>query len=460
MTGEPPASQQSIADPSIALSRHVGRDVAVTFGGRVGLTAVILVGDVILARTLGPEGKGAFTLVLVLSSLAALILGLGMDRSLAVLAARSQQIARRAFANAALWTLATGGLGMVALLVLYGAPAETAGPRGPLAAIMPRLTSAELLLAAIALPFEIAYAIGIIGLLGRQRVVASTVARFARRGVLLALLLPLAALGRLDLQAVLLLNVAALAATVAIIAWAMARAGAVGLRPDGTLLREQLSFGGRAFAATIAERLHYRADAFLLTALIGVGATGVYSVALGLAETMWYLPSAFGLVLFSRAVAPGSDSAGAASAMTRSVLALGVIVGVPLWLAAPTLVELVYGAPFSGAGAALQLMLPGVVAYGAVSILSQYIVASGAPGRVAAVHVCGLVMNVTANLLLIPPLGIQGAALAASVSYSATAAAMVILFTRLSSRGLRETLLIRRADLAGRLPARLFRTVG
>lgn len=103
--------------------RALGRDIVLTFGGRLGLTAAILVGDVVLARTLGPEGKGAFVLVLALSSLGAVILALGLERSLAVFAARSRDIARRAFANAALWTLVVGILGALAIVTLYCAAA-------------------------------------------------------------------------------------------------------------------------------------------------------------------------------------------------------------------------------------------------------------------------------------------------------------------------------------------------
>src|SRR5688572_895000 len=117
-------------------SRRVGRDVLLTFGGRVALTAVVLIGDVILARTLGPSGKGAFTLVLALSSLGALILGLGFDRSLAVLAGKSLDLGRKAFANASLWTIVTGFVGIVAVIGLYGTPTRDGGS-GPIGSVMP-----------------------------------------------------------------------------------------------------------------------------------------------------------------------------------------------------------------------------------------------------------------------------------------------------------------------------------
>jgi O-antigen/teichoic acid export membrane protein len=212
------------------------------------------------------------------------------------------------------------------------------------------------------------------------------------------------------------------------------------------LLVEQLSFGGRAVLGTVAERLHFRANTFVLAAFVSVAATGVFSVALALSETLWYLPAAFGTVLFSRAIAGGSEGAGIASAMTRTMLALMVIVAIPLWLLAPIAVEIVYGAPFAAAGMALQIMLPGVLAYSVVMVLSNPIIAWGAPGRMTAVLVTGLVVNIGANLALVPELGMNGAALASTISYTTTGVLTVILYCALSGQSVRQTLLVRRSD--------------
>jgi O-antigen/teichoic acid export membrane protein len=425
----------------------VGRDVVVTFGGRLALTAALIVGDVILARGLGPEGKGAFVLVLNLTSLGALVLSLGLERSLAVFAARSLSVARQAFANVALWTLLIGGLGVLAILTLYNPPAAGQPATGPLAPLMPDLTDRQLLLGALALPGEIAFSIGLVGLLGRQRVIAYNVLRFLRRGVLVLLLVGFVALGRLDLELVLAFNLVALGVTVAGIVLAMARAGMVGRSPSPRLLIEQISFGGRTVVGTLAERLHFRANTFLLNALVGVAATGVFSVALGLAEILWYLPTSFGLVLFSRAVQGGHEGATLASAMTRVVLAVMIVGAVPLWFIAPTLITLVYGAPFADAGPALQLMLPGVVAYSLVAVLTHPLIAWGAPGRVTAVLVAGLAVNLAANALLIPEMGMNGAAIAATISYTFTALLTLLLYRHMSGHGLAQTLIIRRSDV-------------
>lgn len=444
---EPSAAAVGTSGAESSLHAGVGRDVVLTFGGRLALSAALIVGDIILARGLGPDGKGAFVLVLNLASLSALVLGLGLERSLAVFAARSLDIARRAFANALLWTLVVGGLGVLAIIALYGPRTIDHAPTGLLAPIMPDLTPVQLWAGALSLPGEIAFSIGLVGLLGRQRVLAFNVLRFVRRGVFVALLVAFVALGRLDLELALVLNLAALVVTAVGIGWSMSRAGMVAWRPSPSLLLEQLSFGGRTIVGTLAERLHYRANTFLLNAMVSVGATGVFSVALGLAETLWYLPTSFGLVLFSRAVRGEREGAAIASAMTRTMLALMIVVAVPLWLLAPWLVELAYGAPFRAAGVALQIMLPGVLAYSIVAVLANPLIAWGAPGRVTAVLVSGLVVNLVANVALIPEFGMNGAALASTISYTVTAAIMLALYRRLSGQGLRQTLLVRRSDV-------------
>ena len=67
--------------------------------------------------------------------------------------------------------------------------------------------------------------------------------------------------------------------------------------------------------------------------------------------------------------------------------------------------------------------------------------------------IAGLVVNVAINLWLIPRYGIDGAAVASSVSYLLTALLTLIVFHRLSGRGWIETLVIRRSDLVALLGA-------
>lgn len=424
----------------------LGRDAALTVGTRFGLAVLILATDVVLARLLGPDAKGRFTLVLLLSQLAAVVVGWGMDAALGVVSGRSREDARLGFANAVIWSAVVGGLAVVAACWLYGLPTDVR-PRGPLATLIPNLSAAQFVYAALAIPGELFFALGLFALLGRRLVAAYNAIRLLRRATLLVLVVGAAAVARLSLDVAVVCNLIALALTAAAIALAARREGIAGLRPSAPLLAEELRFGTRVLPGAIAERLQLRSDAFLLNLLVGVRATGVYSVTAGLAETLWYIPNALGTVMFSRAVDPGEDAAGTAVVLARTTVAITIALAIPTFILGPWLVDVVYGSAFAEAGTALRWILPGVVAYSVVAILSRYITGQGRPGAATTVMLVGLALNVVANVALIPALGISGAAISSSLSYGITAVLMVAVFLRLSRRGLAETLVLRPRDL-------------
>jgi O-antigen/teichoic acid export membrane protein len=433
--------------PSSRPRGGLARDSLITIGTRFGLAVLILGTDVVLARLLGPSAKGRFTLVLLLSQLAAVIAAWGMDAALGVMAGRSREDARRGFANAVLWSIVVGGLAVVVACWLYGLPTDVR-PRGPLAQVIPNLSAAQFLYGALAIPGELFFAIGLYALLGRRQVAAYNAIRLLRRATLLALVVAAAAVARLSLDVAIVCNLVALTATAIAIALAARRDGTASLHPSRPLLAEELRFGTRVLPGALAERLQLRSDAFLLNALVGVSATGVYSVTAGLAETLWYIPNALGTVMFSRAVDPAEDAAGTAVVLTRVTVAITLLLAVPAFVLGPWLVEVLYGSPFAEAGVALRWILPGIVAYSVVAVLSRYLVGCGRPGLATSAMLTGLGVNIASNLVLIPALGIIGAAASSSISYWVTAILILAMFRRLSRRGLGETLILRPRDLA------------
>jgi O-antigen/teichoic acid export membrane protein len=454
------ATQRGVAAPANVTPRvatPLMRDALTTIITRFGLAILIFGTDIVLARLLGPAAKGRFALVLLYSQLAALIVGWGMDQALAVIAARDPESARRGFGNAILWTLVVGGFAVVLSGWLYGLPTN-AGAHGPLSELIPNLSPAQFVYSALAIPGELFFAVGLYALLGRRRVVAYGLIRVLRRGILVVLIVATALVARLSLDAALMLNLLALTITGAAICWVAIRDGTFAVRPSTTLLAEELRFGSRAIVGTAAERLQFRADAFLVNAIVGVRATGVYSVTSGLAETLWYVPNALGVVMFSRAVDPKADASRIASLLTRTTIAVALVAAIPAFIFGPRLVRFVYGSEFADAGVALRLILPGVVAYSVVAVLSRFIVGQGRPGIGTLVLVTGLAINIVCNLVLIPRFGILGAAASSSISYGVTALVTLAVFRQLSGRGWAETLIVRRRDVEA--VARTFLAIG
>jgi len=413
---------------------------------RLGLAVLIVGTDLVLARLLGPAAKGRFALVLLYSQLAAMAIGFGMDQAVAIVSGRDPATARRAMGNAIVWTAVVGGFAVVLSAWLYGVPAG-GRPNGPLTDLLPNLSAAQFMYAAIAIPGELFFLLGLNVLLGRRAIRGYGLVRLLRRGTLLVVVVALAAIARLNLDVALIVNLGSLVVSAVAIALASRRAEAFGVMPSPPLLGEELRFGSRAILGSVAERLQFRADAFLVNAILGVRATGIYSVTSGLAETLWYIPNALGVVMLSRAVDPSVDAARVASILTRTTLLVSLVMAVPAFVVGPALVDVVYGAPFHEAGLALRLILPGIVAYSIVAVLSEFIIGRGRPGIGTAILLVGLVVNLAANLLLIPRLGIAGAALSSSISYLTSAVLTLLAFRLLSGQSMRETLIIQPADV-------------
>jgi O-antigen/teichoic acid export membrane protein len=422
------------------------RDAFVTIATRFGLAILIFATDIVLARLLGPVAKGRFTLVLLYSQLFALVLAWGTDQALGVIAGRDRASAARGLANALVWTVIVGGFGMVLSAWAYGL-GHPGLPDGPLVPFLQNLSARQFVYAAVAIPGELFFTIGLYALLGRRNVVGYSAIRLLRRATLLVLMLTTAFIGRLNLDAVLVLNLVALAATAVAILAAAARGRFLSLRPSARLLLEELGFGTRVMPGALAERLQFRSDAFLVNAIIGIQATGIYSVTSGLAETLWYIPNALGIVMFSRAVDPNADSGRIAAVLTRSTLAVSLALAIPTFILGPRFVRFVYGTQFADAGVALRYILPGIVAYSVVAVLTRYITGRGRPGTTTLIMLVGLAVNITSNLILIPRMSINGAALSSSISYIVTAVVTLAVFHRLSGRGWLETIVIRPRDI-------------
>jgi len=422
------------------------RDAIVTIVTRFVLAALIFGTDIVLAHLLGPAAKGRFSLVILYSQLAALVLGWGMDQAIAVVGGRDRRTAGRALANAVLWTVVVGGFGVVVSAWAYGL-GHPGPPDGPLVPLLPNLSARQFVYAAVAIPGELFFAVGLNVLLGRRLVVEYAWIRVLRRGVLLVLVLAIASLFRLSLDVTLVLNLVALALTAVLVFFFAIRDGFFSIHPSWALLLEELRFGTRAVPGAVAERLQFRADTFLVNAMVGIVATGIYSVTSGLAETLWYIPNALGIVMFSRAVDPDADAGRVASVLTRTTIAVVAVTAVPVFILGPYLVRAVYGSQFADAGVALRFILPGVVAYSVVAVLTRYITGRGRPGMATLIMVAGLTANIASNLFLIPRYGINGAAVSSSISYGLTAVITLAVFHRLSGRGWLETIVARPSDV-------------
>ncbi|MGC5010263.1 lipopolysaccharide biosynthesis protein [Streptosporangium sp. DT93] len=414
-------------------SSTLGRTVQTMASHLVRLTLAALTG-ILIARTLQPEGRGVYAMIATTGGIAIVLGNLSIGRS--QIALWPDPARHRALTgNGLLLGLLSGVVS--ALVTLVAVTAFTPVPA-------PHL----LVIALLAVPFGVAAAnLNGIALL-RSR------SDLANRGVVataLVLNLPilvLSATGNLTVAAVIVCWALAICAPFWLL---LAALGPRAMRAGASLARRQLALSCRYHPGLVAFHLLLTADVFLLSALVSPAEVGLYTVGTALL-TFSRVPgdAVTQVVLPRQVVEDGADARDVTVRVLRLNLAVSALSAGALAAVAPVLVPLLYGAAFTGSVAPLLLLAPGMVALSLLRPVEQYLIRLERPATMTAVAAGALALDLALNLVLIPRWGASGAALAATVSYTAMAAVEITWFAVTTSTPPRD-LLPRPSDLRAAL---------
>jgi O-antigen/teichoic acid export membrane protein len=390
-------------------------------GTRVLLLVLGTVASVVIARSLGPAGRGRYAFAVAVATTAIALSHASIEQAQVYLISTGTSL-RRLAANAVGLGLALGlvaGAGVLLLCALFGWP--TSAP----------FSDVPLLLALAAVPVSIAvlYTNGLLVLAGNTRLLNR--AGLVAGGAQCATLVLLGATGRLSVPAV-------------VAVWAVSAAlpllvSLPHLKPrvgdaSWDLARQEIGIGLRYHAGLASLYLLLRVDVLILAALRSDTDVGLYSLAVGLVELTNVAADAVAMVILRR---QATEALHQAAALTARVVGLTVVlaslVAGGLCLLGPTVVPLVYGRAFSDAMPSLYALAPGVLALAASRALGGYLIRLNKPWTYTILTTIAMLTNVGLNLVLIPRYGPAGAGLATSAAYILLALLMVRWF-RLTAR--------------------------
>ncbi len=425
---------------SLALDRSaaaVSRRIATVFTVRIGAAVIGVVNAFVLAHLLGPAGKADFYLVQLVPSTLLVIGQLGLPTAIAYQAGRGRMkgLAWRSVLLAL--SLAAVGVG----LTLFALPALEAS-------VFQHVDKSLILVALATVPYTFAFTFGNSILTGRQRVIAYGAIALGQVVLALVLFLVLIGVMGLDTQGAILAYLIYTAVGAIAVTYAAFAGPRDGFDPAPVPIRELLSYGLRLYPASMSSFFSYRADVYIL-ALLGTSATqlGLYSIAVGLAELVFFLPDSVVIVFFPHVAGGTRVEADEQSAVvTRVTIAATGMAAVPLAIVAVFAVHILLPAYVDGLPA-LFLLLPGVVMLSASKTLSAYLNGIGRGGIVSVTALIALATNIACNLVLIPQFGIRGAATSSLISYSLGTVLEMMIASHLTGKMPREYLIPTRADL-------------
>ena len=214
-------------------------------------------------------------------------------------------------------------------------------------------------------------------------------------------------------------------------------------------VRALVSYGARSYPASLTAFFNYRADTYLIQALIlsSTSPLGLYSLAVTMAEVVFYVPNSVGTIFMPRVAGSTAEEANKlVGRVARLSVLLSVLVALALVPAALIGVHVVL-ARYVDCLPAFLVLLPGVVSLSVAKVMASYIGGRGRPGLMSIMGIVALVLNVALNIVLIPRLGIVGASLASLISYSAHAAMTVAVASRLSGQSMLSLFVPGRAEI-------------
>ena len=423
---EPDDPQRSLASSSVLL-----------LGGKLVANVGYFVGVSIVARALGPSGRGTVAFVTVSTLLVATLASLGVGAAAVVFIPKRPEVRGRLFTSGVLF-VALSSL-VIGTLVIGTMIAVGAEPDGVSAALF-----------AVCIPGAAALALMDLGLsymvaVGRTFDYTITVAVSPwLYPVLLALV---AAFGTINVASTVAVWFVGSAASGVLALLISGRALGVGAL-DRALLAEVVPFGFRAWLGGLAGSLNFRIDQVLMGFLATEAALGIYAVAVNVSEVVLYIPSVVGVLLVPLVARTHSDARDGAVArvfrlsllVTLGTSLVGALLGVvliPAW----------FGSAYDASVTPFLLLLPGSLGFVAMRLFSNALLGSSRPGRSSLAPVVALVLGVALDFALIPPYGASGAAIAASGALVAGGIAAIVVYYRPSRIELGE-IMPRPSDLS------------
>ena len=389
------------------------RRAAGTIASRFAAVPLGVIGSIVVARGLGPAGRGVFGVMMTVAAIGVQVGNLGLPSATVYALGRDRGALRPLL-----------GLALLVALGLGGALTFAIGGLASLGHGFTTLTPGLAWLSGAWIP------VGLLLLLTQTALLGLREVRWYN-GLQLAV----------DTGSMLVLSLCFLSgwrspaafygASLAVLAAAMVMAFAQTLRhaggraawPGAVLVGRTVRYGVRAYLSTLFAYLLINVDLLLVAGMLGASEAGQYAIAARMAEMLLLPATAVGAILFATVSSMHSGRwAFARRVVGAATLGLPPLLMVVALVAKP-IVRLLFGSAFLPALPPFLWLLPGVYLLSVNVQLMNFFAGTGMPAVTVIGPAAGLLANLALNFWLIPRHGIVGAAVASSLAYGLMLAA-------------------------------------
>jgi O-antigen/teichoic acid export membrane protein len=402
----------AVAEPA-AEAADPGRPLAGSFATTALIQAIQAVTAVILARVLGPEGRGELAAVILWPTLIMTLGNLGLAPSTTYHAARTSKLGR--LVGSTLVIVALDSL----LLVAIGAVVIPLALSGHDAGV----TDTGLIYLFAFIPFSL-LALAMMSIVnGLHRFRWFQGLRVLMIGATLAGVLLLELTDGLTIRAAAIAYAAAYLAAAVVATVVVVRAAHGRLSASRETISEVLSFGLKSQLSTTMWALNERLDQLVISVVLSSTSLGLYVVAVTLTSLTTLVGFSFALVALPLLAKMGADPERkpTARAIVGATIVAGAIVSIPILIAEPLIVDVLFGSDFDGSVGVGRVLLLAAMTFGLNRVLEAILQAEGKPLDSSIGEAIGLGVTIAGLAVLLPLLGIMGAGVTSLLAYLTSA---------------------------------------
>jgi O-antigen/teichoic acid export membrane protein len=415
------------------------RNVLSTFGTEVVAIGLNMVLGIVTARLLGPDGRGILTLVMTLPITLVHLADLGVSQANIYMIARQRRPAGLVASNSAVIALVSGSFIAAVLWLARGMVQDTLFRGLP----VPYYGAILLLI-----PLFLLHNYWNAMLRALERFTLFNLVRLVMPVALLISITPALVISRGSIEWATAAYLVATLVAVGIGLLVVARHVHPQPSFEGALARGSLAYGLKSYVQNLMAHLTYRLDIYLVAAFLEPADVAYYSIAVSIAEVAWHIPNSVGAVLFPRLSNENEDRIHPLTAeVCRHTFAITALAMVAITAVGVVGIPLIYGVEYRPAIYPLLALGPGIVVMSLYKVLTRNFSSRDRQEISIVAALAALIVNVSLNVILIPALGVIGAAFASLIGYCTASAVLLVGFCRESHLPLHQVLILQPGDL-------------
>ncbi len=390
--------------------------------------------SIVIARVLGPEGRGVYALVMTIIVMSSSLGVFGLLSANTFFVAKNEMMARTVGTQSLVASLCGGVLSIVLIFVM-----KKVDPN-----IFAGLNDTVFYLAFAMIPLFLWGNLFSFAYLGRGKILAFSTFETGQRVIFFVLSVLLLWYFQKSFETYLTAVLSLIGILVVAYVINYFRDVSPGPIYESGYTSISLGYGIKSYAATLLTLAVTRSGVLFTNYFGGNEAAGFFAVAQQISELVIIIPTLVGTVLFGR-ISKG-DCYHLTPMVLRSITAIFIPLTLMLFLVGDWMIIAIFGEAFRSAIMPLKIMIPGAFLLGLEVVMANDIAGRGYPWPAVLAWVPVLIINIVGYVILSPTFGVNGAAASVSISFMAIFVLITSYYVKLSKTSPSKLFVMQKED--------------